>query len=369
MKQQILKTMFLLCAVIVGSASAWATDIESNFAKPASGTGFTVGDGELSWTATNYKQFESSGDARGLQSEKNTTDFVITSDATQTAALGTIKKIVVYCSANAASTVSCKVGGTAFGTQSQSIAKNTKKSAFTFSGTASGTIVITISRSSSSTCWINKVVVTYGSSNPEISATNVTYDADETEGEIAYAISNPVEGKVLTASTTADWITLGTVTSSAVPFTMTENTGALREGTVTLAYGDNLATKDVKVTQAAAVAKYAVTFAAPANGTLTVKRDGVAITSGTLIPTGTELTIETEPARGYSLTNWQYKVGAGEWTDGEGSTYTVTAAVELRANFAEIAKYTVTLKDDDTQLTEEYGGEGVTLPTRINKSN
>lgn len=46
---------------------------------------------------------------------------------------------------------------------------------------------------------------------------------------------------------------------------------------------------------------YAVTFAQPENGTLTIKENGVAINSGDQFVEGTELTVEAEPIDGYIL--------------------------------------------------------------------
>ena len=157
--------MLLLCALVAGSGSVWAeeTTIESNFTDKDC----TVGTGELGWTASNVSQFEKSGSARGVQSTKNTTNFVFTSNKTQTEALGTIKKIVITASANANQTIDVTVGGSTFGS-STSLPNKSANVDFTFTGSASGQIVITISRSSSSTAWVKKIVVTYepASSDP-----------------------------------------------------------------------------------------------------------------------------------------------------------------------------------------------------------
>ena len=92
---------------------------------------------------------------------------------------------------------------------------------------------------------------------PSISANNVNIAYDATEGSIAYTLNNGVEGGNLTATTTADWLTLGAV-GETVPFTCSANTEtAERTATVTLTYtySDNeTVTKEVTVTQAAAPA-------------------------------------------------------------------------------------------------------------------
>ena len=91
-------------------------------------------------------------------------------------------------------------------------------------------------------------------SQPIISANDVNI-AWNANGSIAYGITNPVDGGNLTASTTADWITIGTINADNVSFTATANsTTVARTATVTLTYTYNTnqtVTKDVIVTQAA----------------------------------------------------------------------------------------------------------------------
>ena len=90
------------------------------------------------------------------------------------------------------------------------------------------------------------------SSDPSISADNVEVAYNATGGQIAYTVNNPVTGGSVSASTTADWLTLGSATSSPVAFTCSANTAAAaRTATVTLtyAYGSETVTKNVTVTQ------------------------------------------------------------------------------------------------------------------------
>lgn len=89
---------------------------------------------------------------------------------------------------------------------------------------------------------------------PSITANDVNI-AWNANGSIAYEITNPVGGGNLTASTTADWITIGTIDADNVSFTATANpTPVARTATVTLTYTYNTnqtVTKDVTITQAA----------------------------------------------------------------------------------------------------------------------
>ena len=93
--------------------------------------------------------------------------------------------------------------------------------------------------------------VSGSSTTPYIAAENVAIEYDATSGEIDYTVNNPVSGGIVTAATTADWLTIGTV-ASTIPFTCEANDGAERTATVTITYtynGDQTVTKNVIVTQ------------------------------------------------------------------------------------------------------------------------
>ena len=97
---------------------------------------------------------------------------------------------------------------------------------------------------------VGPISIALPTTDPEIIADNeVELTAEETSGEIAFTINNPVSGTSLTASSEDDWISNVTVDSdnSKVTFTTSANTGAAREGTITLTYGT--LTKDVTVIQ------------------------------------------------------------------------------------------------------------------------
>lgn len=103
---------------------------------------------------------------------------------------------------------------------------------------------------------------------PSISATDVTYEADATKGEIPYTINNG-DGSTLSASSETAWISNVTVYAEKVTFDMAENTEAApREGVVKLMYGS--VTKNVTVTQKAPVIKYNITWSV--NGVTTTEQ-------------------------------------------------------------------------------------------------
>lgn len=95
-----------------------------------------------------------------------------------------------------------------------------------------------------------------GAPEPTISANNVEIAYNAISGSISYTIDNSADG-TLTATEDADWLTIGTITSDEVPFTVTPNTSnAPRTANVTLTYtyGESNVSKNVTVTQAAAPA-------------------------------------------------------------------------------------------------------------------
>ncbi len=92
---------------------------------------------------------------------------------------------------------------------------------------------------------------------PSIDAENVNIAYNDTAGEIAYTINNPVEGGHFDAVplTGGDRFTIGTITDNTIPFTCPANTGATEQtATIELRYTYNSTTvkKVVTITQAAA---------------------------------------------------------------------------------------------------------------------
>ena len=110
-------------------------------------------------------------------------------------------------------------------------------------------VVLTISASVNSLfCESITIVYEAPSTDPSISADDITIEADATSSEIAYTITNPVDGQSVTASTTTDWISDFQYGDGTVTFTTATNTGAEREGVITLSY-EGANDKDVTVTQ------------------------------------------------------------------------------------------------------------------------
>lgn len=110
-------------------------------------------------------------------------------------------------------------------------------------------------RSASGALYLDEIDITWsvdGTPVPSITAGNVEIAYNATNGAIEYTINNPAEGGVLSATTEAEWLTIGTV-GATVPFTCSMNDDVERTATVTLIYtynSDQTISKNVTVTQA-----------------------------------------------------------------------------------------------------------------------
>ena len=138
------------------------------------------------------------------------------------------------------------------------------------SGSLNGTEDVTVSNTQVATGTVLTVTVTniakgvkcysisYSTNtDPYIEATvGEVLAHNATSGTVSYEVGNPVDGGVVTAATSAQWISNFVVGESTVTFDVTENTtGEDREGIITLTYtydADKTATTDVTVSQHAA---------------------------------------------------------------------------------------------------------------------
>ncbi len=102
--------------------------------------------------------------------------------------------------------------------------------------------------------------VTGGVIPPSITASTNEIAYDATSGSITYSVVNPVEGGVVTASSSEGWLTVGTPSDGTIALTCAANSETTaRTTTVTLTYTYNTnetVTTDVTVTQAAAPVIY-----------------------------------------------------------------------------------------------------------------
>ena len=180
-KLNLLKSLFLLCALIVGSSSAWATDVTYVFNSKSWGA--TVGEDAANWTSGKAGNQMQSG--RGVQITTGSTG----ANATSPESFSNISKIVVTYSTNASSgagAIKIQVGS---GTEKSQNATSTggttdRNLTYNFSPEETGKVKMTVTCSANS-IYVKSVTITY-SAGPVVNVTGVVLDQTEiklTEGE------------------------------------------------------------------------------------------------------------------------------------------------------------------------------------------
>ncbi len=271
-KQNFLTKMLLLCALIVGSVSSARADDTYSMTPDATTTGSseTSYQTSLTFTHNNVSWNMRYINPNSLQVKTNQDSPSAEFGFYNTSAFsGRITKVVIKFSALTIKT-NCEdkfmfIGGTSAVTSTTGGTAGTwdsDKKVLTWEPGASTNFTYFAfyqdGKAASGNNFLaesDAIVVTYEkSTNPYISASDVEIEYDETEGEIAYTINNPVTGGALNATTTATWITLGNETTSPISFTCDANSApTARTATVTLTYTYNTSetvTKNVTVTQA-----------------------------------------------------------------------------------------------------------------------
>ena len=326
----LLKTLLLLCALIVGSLSGWAdgTTATISFATAntkINGVSITGKDSQdNTWTISTVGTTSFTNNNGQAYSQIGSSSKPATS-ITFTTTLAEEVNITAFSAKfggfnGTAGTVTLNVGETTVGTGSLNATSDVTVSSS--SSKVGNVLTVTVTGISKGVKAYN-ISYTYEAAgeDPAINTTNnVNLDYNTTSGEFAYSISNSVDGKSLVASVTSGdaWLSNAAVdaVNGKVSFATTENEDEdnARVGTIHLVYGDNLATKDVTITQAAAPKKYTVTFSDPVGGTLVVKNGDVSVSSGSRLTSGTELTIVPTADTYHKYKNWQYKKGTGSWS-------------------------------------------------------
>ena len=181
--------LFLLPAfLLLVGVEAWGATSTVTASKVTSSSFSWTGSGSVAWTGTvnggATNQNMNSGYAQvGTSSSPSTSITISTSGIS-----GTISSIVIDCAAyQGKATVSATVDGKAFGTQNQSVPSwsNNSGDEVTFTGSASGAIVITMTNGSGGRAmYIKSIVVTYTAGYSVIynanGATSGTVPTDET---------------------------------------------------------------------------------------------------------------------------------------------------------------------------------------------
>ena len=202
-----------------------------------------------------------------------------------------------------------------------------------------------ISATIGGTCGFTAVTVYYEENNETVIVANdVTVPYDATSGSIDYTINNPVDGGVLTANTTADWLTLQMTPNYAVIFTCEANEETeARTAIVTLTYTYNTTetvSKNVTVTQEAAPAPATVYTTIPELfDAATSTEQPVLVTFDSWIVSGVSTNGKnvyvTDGTNGfviYSNTDMSETYAAGDILDGEA----VACTLKLYNGFAEL---------------------------------
>ena len=380
MKQKLLRFSLLSVFVLLFTSGTWATPTTYSFSDiPTKGWSASNGGSQTingkSWTysTATYMGATSSRIQVGSSNNPQTTDWTIQTPITSfgTGKVITAVSITAYTTA-ASATYDISVGGTSV----KSGSLTTSSATYSASGlyVTSGSIVVTMKGSSTSKAmYLSNISVTYddAATDPIISATtNVSVAYNAISGEFSYSIANPVENTSLTATVTAggSWLSNPIVdaVNGKITFTITENEDEenSREGTIHLVYGDNLATKDVTITQAAAPQKYTVTIESPTGGTLVVKNGDAVVASGSKLAVGTVLTIEATPSENYKYVDWQYKKGEGDWViKTTNYSYTIDANdVTFKATFAATYPVNWSVNGSVTSTTRFAESETIAFP-------
>lgn len=182
--------------------------------------------------------------------------------------------------------------------------------------------------------------------------TKVTYEAGEhfdPTGLVITATYSDHDGvkadktvDIAYSNATAEDFTFSPTTSAALA---TNNTS------VSITWGE------VSTTQAITVnAVYAVTFAAPSHGSLTVLRGESELTSGNSVPAGATINVTATPDSGYELSTLVYNDGSDHDIKAA-KTFTMPAhAVSVTATFAEIVSPTISMNTTSITNVAAAGG-------------
>ena len=183
-KLLLMKTVLLLFALVVGSGSVWATTAgftlngkPSNVTNGASTSGNLTGtqNETWSWASTHSTKSPYHGTLNNAwQIGKNGDNCTALSFSTSDIS-GTITKIEVTCWAYGTSKVNATVGGSAFGTQNQSLSNSSATKTFSNNSGASGEIIVSFTNSSRYIA-IKSIIVTYTPSSDPISVSSVSLD-------------------------------------------------------------------------------------------------------------------------------------------------------------------------------------------------
>lgn len=340
----LLKSMLLLCALIVGSSSVWAEDTESvTFSneyndkdKPTSYTGtdfsiaFSKGDG------SNNPQYYASGTGVRLYI-KNT--MTISSSTKK------IKSIALTYKMNGSSSTYPTGVSASTGTANISTTSSSTSGSWTAADETTASVTFTVNGSKGN-IQVQTITVTFVEADPDApSATLSPTSLDFGEVEVGETIQKTftvtpanLTGNLTIASNNAKYTvsptSIAQATTTETTITVTAAPTAWNDdmnGTITISGGGLTPSKTVTLT-ATPYQEANVTLVAEGNlGTF--EKDGVAIT-GLTSRVGSKAKIKAKANSGYEFTSWS-AVGANPASSSDAETeFTFTSSeVTLTANF------------------------------------
>jgi len=253
LKQQIMvkhlqfKSWLLMMLLLIGSGSAWADVSTLTFESQCNGSG-TAKDG-VKWTVTSDGSESTYDSTKGIHygTGKAAVGYI---NLTTSGISGTITQVVVNASGASGTTgeLNVTVGGAAFGGDPKSLSSTATN--YTFTGSASGEIVVTVSQSSAKKAlYVKSVEVTY----EKASASPLSSIALSGEYPVEFHVGDAFNHDGMTVTATYEDETIKDVTSEAA-FTGYDMDNAGNQ-TVTVSYTEGEVTK---------TAEYKIDVMAPA---------------------------------------------------------------------------------------------------------
>ena len=162
-----LRALAMIAVLCAGVSGAWGGTYSYTFSGKQFSSNTSVALGDVSWTLAGNGNYLGYDATKGQQFGSGSSPYKSLSLSTS-AISGTITKIVINASgANSViATISCTVGGKAFGTQAQNLSATATD--YTFSGSASGDIVISMAQTSSKALYIKSIEVTFEGDAPVV---------------------------------------------------------------------------------------------------------------------------------------------------------------------------------------------------------
>ena len=217
--------------------------------------------------------------------------------------------------------------------------------------------------------WATDVIFTPGTDTGATSVTKspITVTMSKMDNASYYQIYASASGTFSCTSgeiTKIEFTCTASGTSKYGPGNVSANVGSYSYSGNKGTWTGNAASVTLSSTAQVRMSSLTITYAPTVVYTITAQTNNE--TYGTVILSGS--TITATPKAGYRVsTTTPYEVtGTATVTNNGDNTFSVSPSTNctVQINFEEIPKYTVTLGDNSSTLTEESAGAGVTLPSR-----